>query len=60
MDDLGLSIELKYLWREFSPHAGIHAHFRSDDLPDSIPRNVAGCLYYRVTVPTSELKVKLP
>ncbi len=45
VDDLGLVSSLVALCKEFSEREGIDAEFRGDVPPDSIPREIASCLY---------------
>jgi PAS domain S-box-containing protein len=45
LDDIGLQAAVEQYCEEFEERAGIRTHFLSRDVPDSIPRDVAGNLY---------------
>jgi len=45
LDDIGLEAALEQYCEEFEERAGIRTHFRSRNVPDQIPRDVAGNLY---------------
>jgi signal transduction histidine kinase len=45
VEDLGLVSSLVALCKEFSEREGIDAEFGGDVPPDSIPREIASCLY---------------
>ena len=46
LDDIGLEAALEQYCEEFEERSGIRTHFLGRDVPDSIPREVAGNLYH--------------
>ncbi|WP_313834280.1 PAS domain S-box protein [Candidatus Nitronereus thalassa] len=45
LDDLGLKIALQSFVQEFIQWAHVPATFRTQDVPESIPQDIAACLY---------------
>lgn len=46
LDDLGLKVALEELCKEFESWSGIMTHFRSENMPDYLPRHVSNCIYH--------------
>jgi len=46
LDDIGLEAALEQYCEEFEERSGIRTHFLARNIPDSIPREVAGNLYH--------------
>jgi PAS domain S-box-containing protein len=46
LDDIGLEAALEQYCEEFEERSGIRTHFLARDVPDSIPREVAGSMYH--------------
>jgi PAS domain S-box-containing protein len=46
LDDIGLEAALEQYCEEFEERSGIHTHFLSRDIPDSLPRDVASSMYH--------------
>ncbi len=45
LDDIGLSAALEQYCEEFQKRSGITTHFSATDVPDSLPKDVAGSVY---------------
>lgn len=46
LDDIGLEAALEQYCEEFEERSGIRTHFLARDVPDSIPRQIAGSMYH--------------
>ena len=46
LDDIGLEAALEQYSEEFEERSGIRTHFSSQDIPDSVPREVASSMYH--------------